>query len=201
MADQANEVETEVQNKLLSGDEFQSILRRIDALGITWTEDLPPLPKPKDLHDQRGLVSNDFNEILSKYQTLPNELSAVIFHTLLNVDLPIDIFGTEEDLAKKVAAVSELIITPSYRQEFFFKRLKIPHFVDIDWDIEIKAFERLVESQPIIPYAIISLTIEQSLRESEETETIIFAIDEKRIQRLIELLEESKANLEKAHGI
>jgi COMM domain-containing protein len=199
VANRADEIETEQEYKPLSGDEFQNVFQIIEALDLTWTEDFPPLVKAKDPGKQSGATGKKLKEIFETYPTFPNELNVIIVHILLGAEASSDIVGTKKDLAKKVAAVSQSILTPSYRHEFFFKRLRLPHFSDVDWDIEMKLFEREIESQPIMPYAIISIDIEESFREDEEIKTITFAADKKRIQKLVTLLEEAKANLEKAH--
>ena len=182
----------------LSGDEFTELLRRIDAIGLTWIHDNPPSLRPKDPDDRKALASEELTKIIKEYPYFPYELGATLFRVLVGSSEIAD----NEDLEKKRAAVAEYVITPEFRHEFFFKgSLKVPYFVDADWDVSVKIFERNVSSFPLLPYALISLDIEQSSYSEEEPNTIFFAADEKRIHSLIAVLKEALVSLETARAI
>lgn len=182
----------------LSGDEFAELLRRIDAIGLTWAADTPPSLRPKDPDNGKLLASEELAKIIEDYPYFPYEVGATLFHVLVGSKEIAD----NEDSEKKRAAVSEYVITPEFRHEFFFTgSLKVPYFVDADWDVSVKIFEGNVSSFPLLPYALISLDIQQSSYNEEEIKSVFFAVDEKRIHSLIGVLKEALAKLETARGI
>ena len=208
-----------IRNLPLSPDDFRSVLQRLNEMGLTWSADVPPLLRPKDprlLEGDpilEGIAVKELTEIRDKYPNFPDELGQVICHALTGSDVMGSLIGNAEDVARKVQIVRELLIDerPNFSAEFFFKyAIKVPYFVDLDWEVVIKAIERNVKGMPLVPYALLSLVFRQSMAprwlvgnnmEADERESITVAADAVLIERLITSLTQVKTALTKAAEI
>lgn len=183
----------------LAADEFREVLQRFDALGLTWTAERVPRMKPKEKRNREAFFSEELGEIQQKYPTFPRELAAVVLHALTGSQPPETLAGSVEDLPEKVAAVREFIVTTDYRAEFFFNyAVKVPHFLNVDWEVVIKAFEKNVDRVPGISYALLSLHFQDPERpnaEEGEEHTKTVAVDERLIDSIIETLNDVKSAL------
>ena len=186
----------------LSVDEFRSVLKRIDHLGLTWSAEIPPSMKAKEPKDRTGLRSKDLREIRDTYPSFPFELGAVIAYALGFGEAPPELVGDPQDVEEKVATVRELVLSSEFRSDFFFKyALKTPYFEEMDWEVVIKAFERGIEAIPRDPYALVSILLRETVFGSDESKTFTFAVDERRVRRLIELLSEIQIAFRKAEAL
>lgn len=197
----------------LSTEEFRSVLEQINNLGFTWTADVPPSLRSKRLKsEEESFPAKVITEIQNKYPNFPDELGSVIFYTLTGSEVIRSIIGTADEADLKAQIVRELVINqrPDFTSEFFFKyAIKVPYFVDLDWEVVVKAFERNVRDMPRIPYALLSLAFRQSITprfigtstEAGRSRTFTVAVDSHLIDRLISSLTEAKDALKKAEGL
>ncbi len=188
----------------LPPDEFRNVLQRIDALGLTWTADRQPRIRAKDPESEGALFSKDFQDIQTNYPGLPRELSVVTSYALTGnktfIAAGIDVIGGEEFLEQKAAIVRDLLATPEYRSEFFFKHaIKIPYFESIDWEVVLKTYEKNVERPIGIPYALLLLTFHNTnpnVGKIDEHQNLTVAADVNLVNKLIATLVEVKTALE-----
>jgi hypothetical protein len=196
----------------LSIEEFRSVLEQIDNLGLTWTADVPPSLRAKKPKSQATYPAKDIAEIQNKYPDFPDELGFVIFYALTGSETMRSMIGPADEADLKVQIVRELVIgqRSDFTSEFFFKyAIKVPYFVDLDWEVVVKAFERNVRDMPRIPYALLSLAFRQSITprfigtnmESGRSRRFTVAVDSHLIEKLISSLTEAKAALKKAEGL
>lgn len=198
----------------LSTEEFRSVLEQIDSLGLTWTADVPPsLRSKRPKLEAQSYPAKGITEIQNKYPNFPDELGSVIFYALTGSEVMRSIIGTADEADLKAQIVRELVIDqrPDFTSEFFFKyAIKVPYFVDLDWEVVVKAFERNVRDMPRIPYALLSLAFRQSITprfigtnivESGRSRTFTVAVDSHLIEKLISSLTEAKDALKKAEGL
>lgn len=198
----------------LNPEEFRSVLQEIDALNLTWTADIPPLLRLKDPKSkEEAFPSKELHEIQRKYPSFPTELGNVIFYALTGSSAMRSLLGDRDEVEQKVEIARELVIDQraDFCNEFFFKyAIKVPYYVDLDWEVVVKAFERNVQEMPRIPYALLSLVFRQSMSprllisgdpETSERETLTVAVDEHLIDKLIESLTDAKGALKKAQRI
>lgn len=205
-----HEESDEDELKGLTPDQFRSVLEQINALGLSWSADIPPRVRPKSA-DKRGiLISEEYTTIQRQYPSFPRELGLVVFYALTGSEMAAAFSGEQKaHLEEKTAAVRELVITPEYKAEFFFKyAIKVPYLIDVDWEIVIKAFERNVRDMPRIPYALLSLVFRQptdsSLPVSFDTadrDTLTVAVNEHLIDMLLGILKDVKSRLQSAQEI
>jgi hypothetical protein len=208
-ADSVKDLGEEEEYHPLSSEQFRSILGKVDALGLTWTADIPPLIKPKEPASREYLLSEEYLKIQSQYPHFPRELALVIFYTLTRSRKTASLIGSVEEAEQKSAAVQEYLIDarPEFRSEFFFKyAIKVPYFLDLDWEVVIKAYERNVRGMPRIPYALLSLVFRQPANpslvadfgsETAERETLTVAVNEYLVDKLIQSLKDVKVALAK----
>src|SRR5437867_3405664 len=78
----SNSPEEEAAHGPLTSDEFRSVLEQTDALGLTWSADIPPRIKPKNGEKRDILLSEEYAKIQQKYPSFPRELGLVMFHAL-----------------------------------------------------------------------------------------------------------------------
>lgn len=194
----------------LSADEFSSILQRIDALGLTWTGDVPPKIKQKSAESTEAYSNDEFQEIRRNYPGFPRELARVILYALTGEQGASSSLGNKDDLEKKITAVRGLISNTEFRSEFFFKyAIKVPYFSEFDWEVVIKAFEKGVKDSPKIAYALLSLSFHPpvnpsvpfNVSERSEPKKFTVAVDEKLVDKLIRDLSEVKYALQKSTAI
>ena len=113
-----------------------------------------------------------------------------------------------KDADEKAQIARDLVINlrRGFTSEFFFKyAIKVPYFVDLDWEVVIKTYERNVRSMPRIPYALLSLVFRHSISprlgldiDAGERQTLTVAVDENLIEKLIASLAEAKVALQRA---
>jgi hypothetical protein len=191
----------------LSPDDFRSVLQRLDALGLTWTADLPPLVKVKEDTARDILASDDYAQIKKDFPSFPSELSSIVFYALTRSKKLADALGERDEVEQKVAAVNNYIINanPKYRTEFFFKyAIKVPYLSDLDWEVVIKAREKNVERMPRVAYALLSLLFRQPVNPTlpaeiasdfSQVEMYTVAVDEHLVDKLIGVLSDVKIAL------
>lgn len=198
LSDSANQS----KSATLTAAEFRSVLHKIDNLGFTWTSELPPSLVTKDGVANGTFASKKLEEIQNTYPEFPNALGYVIWYAITGTQPLTDVVGTEEDLQAKSAIVWELLITPEFRDEFFFRHmLKIPSFDNVDWEIVVKTAERGVQRFPGNAYAMVSILLEGNPHYNGKNETVSFAINESRLAKLIKVLDEMRVALQRAREI
>jgi hypothetical protein len=189
----------------LSPEDFSAALKKIDALGLTWTADSIPRVVTKEGVSDDALLSEEFERIQETYPALPRELASIVFHALTGGSAQESIVGSKEKLEKKVATVRELLITSEYRSDFFFKHaLKIPYFETIDWEVIFKTHERNVEGMPGIAYALLMLTFHNPnprLGKLDQHQNVTVAADMNYVDKLISILIDVRTALEEAKGL
>jgi hypothetical protein len=208
------DIEDEPMHSPLTPAQFRSVLQQLDALGLTWTADVPPHLRAKDVKTRTAFPNKELGEIQQKYPSFPRELGNVIFYALTGSESMQSVIGSTEDADQKVLIARELVINqrPDFRSEFFFKyAIKVPYFVDLDWEVVIKAYERNVKDMPRIPYALLSLVFRQPLSprvliggpgtEANEQETLTVAVDGHLVEKLIGSLTEARAALMRAQEL
>lgn len=183
-------VEDEKYNPL-TVSEFSSVWQRLSKLGVTWTTEIPPVPKFIEGYERDAEFWKQYAEIQRDFPNFPREVGAAVMNALLG-PRP----GEEQD--EKALIIKDLL-THKYRSEFFFKyAVKVPYFEDIDWEVVIKAQERNVTRMPKIAYALlmlsftdpvnVSMDLENAANEIREPEFMTVAVNEDAIDRLMEKL-------------
>jgi hypothetical protein len=185
--------------KPLTADEFQTALKKVDDLGLTWSADQPPVLRTKEGVPDEVLFSDELDRIQDEYPYLPREIGAIVHHVFTGHELP-DVYGSKSDLEKKVAIVRESILTDKYSSEFFFKHaIKVPYLTDIDWEVVLKVRERNIKVVPGILYALLSLEFRNpntDTRSAYKQQTFTVAVNEQLIGTLIDSLTDLKTQLE-----
>lgn len=203
------EDEDEEELEPLTPDEFREVLQQIEALGLTWTADRYPRIKAKDVKSEGALFSGAFEEIQGEYPGLPRELSVVLSYALTGnkafIAGGVDAVGGEDFLEQKSETVRELLITPDFRAEFFFKHaIKVPYFESIDWEVVLKTYEKNVGRPVGVPYALLLLTFHNTNPKAskiDEHQNVTVAVDEGLIDRLMGTLLEVKLALENSREL
>jgi hypothetical protein len=186
----------------LSAEEFRAILRKVDRLGLTWTTDLPPSVKAKSPKQEHALYSEKLDAIQSDYPGLSDELGHIVWCTITGTEAVPEVVGSKDVFEQKAEMVREMIISPEFRSEFFFKHmLKVPYFLDLDWEVIVKIIERSVRVTPGTTYALVSLLTHSNVHGLNEAKHVTFAVDEQRIGVLINTLLEVREALKKARPV
>lgn len=184
----------------LAVKDFVKALREVDKLGLTWTGDFYPDVRPKSPGDESALDAGDFERISNAYPQLPREVGYVVLHLLTGANA--DVVGDEEALKAKSEAVEELLLTPSYRSEFFFNHLlKVPKLAETDWEVVIKTSDQSIKELTPTPYAVISLRVLSSMHDEEKYKTLSFAVDELRAAQMIEMLSDVQVQLKRTQEL
>jgi hypothetical protein len=184
----------------LASADFVKALREVDKLGLTWTGDFYPDVRPKSSKYESALDTEGFAQIGSEYPQLPREVGYVVLHLLTGASA--DVVGDEEALRAKSEAVKELLLTPSYRSEFFFNHLlKIPRLTDLVWEVVIKTSDQSIKEMAPTTYAVISLQVASSTNDEEKSETLSFAVDELRAVQMIEMLSDVQVQIKRAEEL
>lgn len=195
----------EEEFKPLPPAEFRGALEKVSSLGLTWTADRIPRVIAKDPEMEDALFSDGFEQLQQDYPHLPRELSAVIYHALTGSSPFETIVGNQRELKEKVAAVHDLVLTASFRAEFFFKyAIKVPYLETIDWEVVFKTHERNVKGMPAVAYALLLLTFHNTnprIGKLDEYENKTVAVDLRLVNRLIKLLVDVKTGLEEAQKL
>lgn len=196
------EVDDEEYDAPLSAEQFRAILRKVDKLGLTWTTDLPPSVKAKSPKQAHALYSPKLEAIQAAYPSLSDELGHVIWCAITGSEAVIEVVGSKEIFERKAEVVREMIISPEFRSEFFFKHmLKVPYFLDLDWEVVVKIIERNVRDAPGTTYALVSLLTHSNVHGLNEAKDVTFAMDEQRVGVLINTLLEVREALKKAQPV
>lgn len=183
----------------LSPDKFRRALLEIDSLGLTWTSDLPPDLVAKSKDKSSNFSAEKLEQIEDRYPNLPNELGYVIWYALTGTKPLTDLVGTEADLQAKAEVVKELLVTPEFRDEFFFTQMvKVPSFDNVDWEVIVKTSERGVQHFPGNAYALMTLLMEGNSHYGDKREPVTFAINEVRLERLLAALIDMRTALQRA---
>lgn len=76
----------------------------------------------------------------------------------------------------------------------------MPYFLDVDWEVVVKAFEKNVKGMPGISYALLALHFRDpdAFERQTRRRTTTVAVDEQLVDTLIESLQEVKTALERA---
>lgn len=196
-------VEDEKYNPL-TASEFLTVWQRLVKLGITWTTEIPPMPKLVEGYERDAAFWKEYGEIQHQYPNFPREVGAAVMNALLGPKP-----GEKQD--EKALIIKDLL-THQYRSEFFFKyAVKVPYFEDIDWEVVIKAQERNVTQMPKIAYALlmlsftdpvdVSMDLENAANEIREPEFMTVAVNEDAIDRLLEKLTTIKRALLKTQKL
>jgi hypothetical protein len=182
----------------LTPENFRQVLQQIAALGLTWTSDLPPQLVAKE-QDGSSFASENLREIQDKYPSFPNELGYVIWYALTGTEPLTDLAGSRTDLRLKAEIVREELITPEFRDEFFFSHMvKVPSFDNVDWEVIVKTSERGVQRFPGNAYALVTILMEGNAHYGDKRENVTFAINEARLEKLLTVLKDMRESLKRA---
>lgn len=207
-----NREEVKRLRRPLTPDEFREVFIKLNELGITWSADVPPLPRFKEGVERSETFTDEYLQIQRNYNRFPRELGALIVNELMGKPQSPALVGGDEDVQKKLAILREALpVNGSYRSEFFFKHaIKVPYFEDADWEVVVKAYERGVKDMPKIAYALLSLAfrkpVDPTLPIEEGSEQfkysrpdfITVAANEYLLDKLIVQLVEAREALDKA---
>lgn len=86
----------------LTSEEFRAALRKLDALGVTWTADRIPHAIAKKPETQDVLFSKEVEETRRSYPNLPSELGLVVFHALTGDSVPFSLVGGKTNSTRKL---------------------------------------------------------------------------------------------------
>lgn len=183
----------------MSPEEFEKAVRAVDQLGLTWTAGTTPEVKAKNPETQSSLLSDEFEKLQEQYPRLPYEVFFATSYFLTESPVYAKEAGGIENLKRKGEIAGEVIVTPEYRNAFFFRSaIKVPYLRDIDWEVVFKLHERGVKRTPGVAYGLLSLALEDpgfiggrggSLR------TITVAVNEAIVRNLLDILTEVKSRL------
>lgn len=188
----------------ISVDEFRAALQQVNELDLTWTGDIIPRIQPKEPQRIDRRSSPEFLQLTEKHPYLPYELGTIIRFLLMGKVTPEEVGESESEFLQKAAIVKEMVITPDFRAEFFFSHsIKVPHFIDVDWEVVVKAYENNVNGSPGIVYGLLSLSLfrpetpwEGKSRNNKQSVTV--AVNERLADKLIKSLEQLKVALQNA---
>jgi hypothetical protein len=135
-------------------------------------------------------------------------------HALVGSNQSPAVVGSADELEGKTKALQELLITPEYCSEFFFKyAIKVPYFSGLDWEVVVKAVEKNVKKMPRTAYALLALAFRDptdftkhldeaaAASESSETKFQTVAVNEHLVDVLLKSLSDVKTALAKARKI
>lgn len=189
----------------LSAEEFRNALQAVASLGLTWTADRVPRVIAKTPEAESAFASDEYQELVSKYPELPRELSVIVYHALTGAPAFEGIVGSPETVREKVADVRNLLLTESFRAEFFFKHaIKVPYLETIDWEVVLKTHERNVVGMPIAGYALLLLIFHNTnanVSKINVHENYTVAVDLPLVIKLINVLTDVKTALEEVNDL
>ncbi len=198
---EGSEIDTQQEHQYLTPKQFRAVLLEIDSLGLTWTTELPPELMAKS-QDSSGFASEKLEQIEESYPTLPNELGYVVWYALTGTEPITELVGTKEDLEAKAEIVRELLITPEFRDEFFFSQMvKVPFFDNLDWEVVVKTCDQGVQRFPGNAYALLTILMESNAHYGDKREAVTLAINEARLERLLAALIDMRAALRRAREV
>jgi hypothetical protein len=201
--DAVEEIEDEDEDvQPLTPEQFEDGIKRLDALGLTFSVDLFPSLKPKDESSPDIIDAEEYQNIQDSYPILPREVGLAAHNTITGNSHGIDLLGGREFFERKSEIVERLILTDKYREDFFFQHaLKVPYFESIDWEINLKTHENGVKSNVSVPYALLMLSFHNTnpkLGRLDVHQNITVAANRALIEKLLVSLTEAKLALEES---
>lgn len=189
----------------LTIEEFEDGLRRLDALGLTFSVDLFPSIVAKNEYSPDLINANEFESLQEKYPALPREVGFVAHNTLTGREDALDLLGGKESFEKKSKIVRELVLTDEYKADFFFKHaLKVPYFESIDWEVILKTHEKGVNGVVGIPYALLMLTFHNTnpkVGQLDAHQNLTVAVNRDLIDKMLATFTEIRTALEESYKI
>ena len=187
----------------LTPEDFADGVRRLGALGLTFSVDLFPSVISKNESSSVLIDANEFKSIRDKYPNLPREVGLVSHNTLTGAEVGLDLLGGSESFKRKSEIAKEFVITNDYRADFFFKHaLKVPYFESIDWEVILKTHEKGVKEVVSIPYALLMLTFHNTnsrIGQLDRHQNVTVAVNRDLIDKMLATLTEVRAALEESH--
>ena len=201
--DAVEEIENEDEEvQPLTPEQFENGVKRLDALGLTFSVDLFPRLKPKDDSSPDIIDAEEYESIQNSYPTLPREVGLVAHNTITGNSHGIDLLGGRDFFERKSEIVEKLVLTNKYREDFFFQHaLKVPYFESIDWEINLKTHENGVKSNVSVPYALLMLSFHNTnpkLGRLDVHQNITVAANRAIIEKLLISLTEAKLALDES---
>ncbi len=184
----------------LTPEEFEKGIRRLLAIGMTFDVDLMPDVVAKD-DKTFDLNPEEFESIQEAYPQLPGEVGLVAHNTLTGTKFALPRLGGEASFEKKAQIVSDLILTTTYREEFFFRHaLKFPTFEMIDWEVTLRMSEKGVAGSVNVPYAVLQLSFRDKNQRTavRSNRNYTVAVNRELIDRHIAVLSEVRSALNEA---
>lgn len=189
----------------LTPEEFEDGLRRLDALGLTFSVDLFPSIVAKNESSSDLINANEFESLQEKYPALPREVGFVAHNTLTGRDDALELLGGKESFEKKSQIVKELVLTDEYKSDFFFKHaLKVPYLESIDWEVILKTHEKGVNGVVSVPYALLMLTFHNTnprVGQLDMHQNITTAVNLDLIDKTLATFTKIRTALEESHKI
>lgn len=199
-----DEIDEEIDEESIppmSSEDFETAVRAVDRLGLTWTAGMTPGVKAKSSETESNLLSDEFEKLQDAYPRLPYEVYLAASYYLTQSPIYAKEAGGIESLERKAEIAKELIVTPDYRREFFFQSsIKVPYLKDIDWEVVFKLHERGVKGVPGIAYGLLALTLQDPFFTGRpgNARNITVAVDERLTDYLLKILNELKSMLASA---
>lgn len=195
----------EEDDKPLTPEQFEDGLRRIDALGLTFTVDLYPSLVAKNESSSDLIDVDELEEIRKKYPTLPREVGFVAHSTLTGREDALELFGGSESFERKSQIVKEVVLTQEYKSDFFFQHaLKVPFFEDIDWEVNFKTHEKGVRGVVYVPYALLMLTFHNPnprIGHFDAHQNVTVAVNRDLLDTMLATLNDVRTALDESHKI
>ena len=186
----------------LTPEQFEDGIKRLDALGLTFSVDLFPSIKSKNENSPDIIDAEEFESIQDSYPLLPREVGLVA-HNIITGNLHgLDLLGGREFFEKKSEIAERLVVTSKYREDFFFQHaLKVPYFESIDWEINLKTHENGVKNNVSVPYALLMLSFHNTnpkLGRLDVHQNITVAANRELLGKLLVSLTEAKLALDES---
>lgn len=198
-------LEEEDDDEPLTPEQFEDGLRRIDALGLTFTVDLYPSLVAKNESSSDLIDVDELEEIRKKYPTLPREVGFVAHSTLTGREDALELFGGSESFERKSQIIKEVVLTQEYKSDFFFKHaLKVPFFEGIDWEVNFKTHEKGVKGIVYVPYALLMLTFHNPnprIGHFDAHQNVTVAVNKDLLDTMLATLNDVRTALNESHGI
>lgn len=189
----------------LTPEEFEDGVRRIYALGLTFSVDLFPTLLARDEASSELIDSDEFDSIRNKYPMLPREVGFVAHNTLTGRNDGSELLGGDENFEKKSQVVKELVLTEDYKAEFFFAHaLKVPYFESIDWEVVLKTREKGVVDIISVPYALLLLTFHNTnpkMGDIDKHQNVTVAVNQDLVDKLLATLTEVRTALDESNKV
>lgn len=189
----------------LTPAQFEDGIKRLDALGLTFSVDLFPSIKSKNESSPDIIDAEEFEDIQDSYPILPREVGLVAHNTITGNLHGLDLLGGREFFESKSEIVQRLVLTDKYREDFFFQHaLKVPYFESIDWEINLKTHENGVKNNVSVPYALLMLSFHNTnpkLGRLDVHQNITVAANRELLEKLLVSLTEAKIALDESEKL